>query len=251
MTIELTTAHIIEGDSPSTVVAVPSSVAGSDERRNSVEAAPEPREVPNDRPIATAADTGHAARGVPRQEVVLSHPTERRSAMVGWCLGTAGPRWSSCCSLRGPHDHCSMTVGRLQLLPITIQGANGYVARWHRHHAPVRSALFAVAAQRVGALDLCGVAIIGRPKARALQDGRTCEVVRLASDGSDNVCSFLYEKARRAAQALGFTRCKTYTPHRQTPHHGQAAVGTHWRSVVLILTLPFKPRPPRGRDDGD
>lgn len=104
-----------------------------------------------------------------------------------------------------------MTANRLQLVPCSIQAANEYVARWHRNHPPVRSALFAVAAQRVGALDLCGVAIIGRPKARGLQDGRTCEVVRLATDGSDNVCSFLYQRARRAAQALGFTRCKTYT----------------------------------------
>lgn len=104
-----------------------------------------------------------------------------------------------------------MLNGRLQLVPITITAACEYVTRWHRHHERPRSALFAVAAQRVGALDYCGVAIVGRPKARALQDGRTCEIVRLATDGSDNVCSFLYQKARRAAQALGYVRCKTYT----------------------------------------
>jgi hypothetical protein len=99
----------------------------------------------------------------------------------------------------------------LTLIPISIQGANEYVARWHRNHPAVRSALFALAAQRVGEVDLCGVAIIGRPKSRGLQDGRTCEVVRVATDGTANVCSFLYHRARRAAQALGFTRCKTYT----------------------------------------
>jgi hypothetical protein len=100
---------------------------------------------------------------------------------------------------------------RLILTPCSIQSANEYVARWHRHHQPVRSALFALAALRGSAVDLCGVCIIGRPKARGLQDGRTCEVVRLASDGSANVCSFLYDKARRAAQALGYRRCITYT----------------------------------------
>jgi hypothetical protein len=99
----------------------------------------------------------------------------------------------------------------LQQVPISVTAACEYVTRWHRHHERPRSALFAVAAQRIGALDLCGVAIIGRPKARGLQDGRTCEVVRLATDGTDNVCSFLYQRARRAAQALGYTRCKTYT----------------------------------------
>jgi hypothetical protein len=101
--------------------------------------------------------------------------------------------------------------GHLRLVPCSVTAACEYVTRWHRHHDRPRSALFAVGAQRMGALDLCGVAIVGRPKARGLQDGRTCEVVRVATDGSDNVCSFLYQKARRAAQALGYVRCKTYT----------------------------------------
>lgn len=93
----------------------------------------------------------------------------------------------------------------------TITGACEYVTRWHRHHERPRSALWAIAAQRVGELDLCGVAIVGQPKSRALANGVRCEVVRIATDGSDNVCSFLYNKARRAAQALGYVSCKTYT----------------------------------------
>lgn len=97
------------------------------------------------------------------------------------------------------------------LTPITIGNAKEYVARWHRHSEPPRSALFALACAMAGAVEPCGVAIIGRPKARALQDGATCEVVRLATDGTRNACSFLYAAAVRAARALGYRRCITYT----------------------------------------
>lgn len=44
-----------------------------------------------------------------------------------------------------------------------------------------------------------------------MQDGRTVEVVRLASDGTPNACSFLLGRARRAAAALGYTRVISYT----------------------------------------
>lgn len=95
--------------------------------------------------------------------------------------------------------------------PISIRGANEYVARWHRHIHIVRGALFALDAYEHGAAEPCGVVIVGRPKARRLQDGLTCEVVRLATDGTRDCCSFLYARARRAAQALGYRRCITYT----------------------------------------
>lgn len=97
------------------------------------------------------------------------------------------------------------------IVPITIGAANLYVARWHRHHAPARGGLFAVAVRRDGALEPHGVAIVGRPVARMLQDGTTCEVVRVATDGSRNACSMLYGACVRAAKALGYRRCITYT----------------------------------------
>lgn len=97
------------------------------------------------------------------------------------------------------------------MVPTSIRDANRYVARWHRHSAPVGGALFALACIDAGALEPCGVVIVGRPKARQLQRGATCEVVRLATDGTRNACSFLYARARRAAQALGYQRVVTYT----------------------------------------
>ena len=56
-----------------------------------------------------------------------------------------------------------------------------------------------------------GVAIIGRPVARLLDDGRTAEVLRVATDGTGNACSMLYGAAHRAARALGYSRIFTYT----------------------------------------
>jgi hypothetical protein len=55
------------------------------------------------------------------------------------------------------------------------------------------------------------VAIVGRPVARALDDGWTAEVIRVCTDGTPNACSFLYSHAKRAAQAMGYTKVVTYT----------------------------------------
>jgi hypothetical protein len=93
-------------------------------------------------------------------------------------------------------------------IPLTRDEANAYVVRWHRHHGRVvghKFALGAVLDERV-----VGVAIVGRPVARRLDDGFTVEILRVATDGTPHVCSFLYGACRRAAYALGFTRCVTY-----------------------------------------
>src|ERR1035441_8056475 len=64
---------------------------------------------------------------------------------------------------------------------------------------------------RPKARKLVGVAIVGRPVARRLDDGETLEVTRLCTDGTPNACSFLYGACRRAAFALGYGRIGTYT----------------------------------------
>ncbi len=43
-----------------------------------------------------------------------------------------------------------------------------------------------------------------------LDDGLTCEVTRLCTDGTDNACSLLYGAARRCAETKGFRRGLTY-----------------------------------------
>lgn len=99
---------------------------------------------------------------------------------------------------------------KLTLVPVRIREAQEFVYKWHRHHDPTQGAIFAV-----GVADdnetLRGVAIVGRPNARMSQDGFTAEVLRVATDGCPNACSFLYQAAKRAAQAMGYRRVLTKT----------------------------------------
>lgn len=98
----------------------------------------------------------------------------------------------------------------MKLRPITLREANGFVARNHRHHAPVRGCVFCVALWR--GEELVGVAIVGRPVARNLDDGETLEVTRLCVlDGIKNACSKLLSAVTRACQAIGCARVVSYT----------------------------------------
>src|SRR5437762_1720536 len=59
--------------------------------------------------------------------------------------------------------------------------------------------------------ELVGVALAGRPVCRRHDDGRTLEVLRVATDGTPNACSFLYSRCARIARLMGYTRVITYT----------------------------------------
>ena len=97
----------------------------------------------------------------------------------------------------------------LKLIPISLADANAFVAEHHRHHKPVRGHKFSLGCEQDG--TLVGVAIVGRPVSRYLDDGTTLEVNRLCTTGERNACSFLYGAAARAAKALGYQKIITYT----------------------------------------
>ena len=99
-------------------------------------------------------------------------------------------------------------MSRLEIVPISFAAANEYVAERHRHHGRVVGCKFCVAVANES--GLCGVAIIGRPVARSLDDGRTLEVNRCCTNGTKNACSMLYATAWRAARALGYRKVVTY-----------------------------------------
>ena len=110
--------------------------------------------------------------------------------------------------------------------PITLREARAFVSRVHRHHKAPQGGLFAVAASE--GEEVVGVAIVGRPVARMLNDGWTAEVVRLATTGARNACSMLYAAAWRAARALGYRRLVTYT----LPEEGGASLrASGWRLI--------------------
>lgn len=97
----------------------------------------------------------------------------------------------------------------LSLVPLTLREANAYVAENHRHHQPVQGCIAVVGVENAGAI--CGVAIVGRPVARGLQDGYTAEVTRCCTDGTPNAPSMLYRACWRAVKALGYRKLITYT----------------------------------------
>lgn len=115
---------------------------------------------------------------------------------------------------------------RLRVTPITLAEANEFIARHHRHHKPVLGHIFCVAVSEGD--DVRGVATVGRPVSRMLQDGFTAEVTRVCTDGTRNACSMLYATCWRGAKALGYTRLVTYT----LPDEGGASLrAAGWRLI--------------------
>lgn len=100
-------------------------------------------------------------------------------------------------------------AGRLRLRPIFRSEARLFVAKHHSHNRPPSTSIFQIGAEVEG--ELVGVVIGALPLARALMDGYTVEITRVATNGYPNACSKLYAAAVRASRALGYRRCLTYT----------------------------------------
>lgn len=116
----------------------------------------------------------------------------------------------------------------LRVVPCTCKDAVAFVSLHHRHHKRPSKMLFAVAVADADARRIRGVAIVGQPVARMLEDGWTAEVVRVATDGAPNACSMLYGAVWRAARALGWRRLVTYT----LPSEGGASLrGSGWHCI--------------------
>ena len=116
----------------------------------------------------------------------------------------------------------------LSITPIDFAEANAFVEKFHRHHKPMQGCKFCVAVSSGD--NVVGVAIVGRPVARLLDDGWTLEVNRCCTDGTKNACSMLYSAAWRAAKALGYMRLITYT----LPEEGGASLrAANWRCLGL------------------
>ena len=130
---------------------------------------------------------------------------------------------------------------RLQLVPCELDEANEFVAQHHRHHGRVVGHKFSIAVS--DGERVVGVAIVGRPVARRLDDGWTLEVTRLATDGTKNACSALYAAAWRAAREMGYRKMVTYILDTE-PGSSLAAAG--WRCVGSTpgrsWSVPSRPR---------
>lgn len=121
----------------------------------------------------------------------------------------------------------------LELQPITLKEAQRYVLDHHRHHDPPEGWKWGVAVN--DGEKVVGVAVVGRPVARHLDDGWTLEVTRNCTDSTTHVASMLYGACWRAAKALGYKRLITYTG-KDEPGTSLIAAGWH----VVYVTKPRK-----------
>lgn len=96
----------------------------------------------------------------------------------------------------------------IEAIPLELKQANEFVQRLHRHHDAVYRDKFRIGAMLNG--ELVGVVQVGRPVSRMLDDGKTVEVVRLCTNGTKDVCSFLYSRAARIAREMGYEKIITY-----------------------------------------
>jgi len=105
-------------------------------------------------------------------------------------------------------DAAGSRDAKLSVVPCDFAEANAFVKQFHRHHKPMPGCKFSIAVAE--GERVCGVAMVGRPVARMLDDGWTLEVNRVATDGTKNACSILYGAAWRAAKAMGYRKLVTY-----------------------------------------
>ena len=130
----------------------------------------------------------------------------------------------------------------LIIVPVTLKAARMWVDRVHRHHRAPQGGLFAVGV--ASGESIVGVAIVGRPVSRALDDGWTIEVTRVAVlEGYPNACSKLYGAAWRAARAMGYRKAITYTLAKEK---GTSVKAADWKCVGQVgggsWNRPSRPR---------
>jgi hypothetical protein len=107
-----------------------------------------------------------------------------------------------------------MTVTELALRIepwISLKQANAFVFENHRHLDDVEGQLWSIALMY--GWELVGVLITSRPVSRVLQRQGCIEITRccvLEGERYRNGASMLYARARRIAQAFGYSRVVTY-----------------------------------------
>lgn len=131
--------------------------------------------------------------------------------------------------------------GRMVIVPISFADACEFVLRHHRHHKAPQGHKFSVAVALGG--KVVGVAIVGRPVARRLDNGWTLEVTRLCTDGTANACSKLYGTCWRIVREMGYKELITYILDSEK---GTALRASGWtlygRAGGMSWNVPSRPR---------
>ncbi len=115
------------------------------------------------------------------------------------------------------------------IIPCKLREASAFIANFHRHNKPPQGCLFAIGAS--DGAQLVGVAIVGRPVARKLDDSATAEVTRCCTvEGAPKgTPSALYAACWRAAKAMGYRRLITYTLQSES---GASLRGAGWKVLA-------------------
>lgn len=140
----------------------------------------------------------------------------------------------------------------MKIVPCTFKTACEFIDKYHRHHKPTVGCKFCIALSDKTD-NIIGVAVCGRPVSRFLDDGFTCEINRLCTDGTKNACSMLYGACCRVAREMGYKKVITYILQSENGASLKAsnficegkAGGTHWtgkRSKNNGLPTEFKTR---------
>ena len=131
----------------------------------------------------------------------------------------------------------------MRSLRVELAEANDFVRIFHRHHGPTRGHRFSIGAYMPSG-GVVGVAICGRPVAREIPQKHVLEVLRCATNGHPNACSYLYAKAARIAAEMGFRAVLTYT---LSDEEGASLRAVGWWPELLsereaIWDSPSRPR---------
>ena len=138
-----------------------------------------------------------------------------------------------------------LKIQSMRVVPITLRAAKEFVTAHHRHNKAPVGHKFSIGLQLDWGL-LVGVACAGRPVARHFDDGFTLEVNRTCTLGDQNANSMLYGAVWRAAKAMGYRACITYTQHGES--------GASLRAAGWVRVKELKPNkgwdtPSRPRKD--
>lgn len=110
----------------------------------------------------------------------------------------------------------------LVLRPCTVKRAERFNAATHRRLKKIQGAMWAVRVERNG--ETVGVALVGNPARKLMEDGVLCVLRVAVIEGNPNACSMLYGACSRAARDMGATDCVTYT-HLDEPGTSLRAAG--------------------------
>lgn len=136
----------------------------------------------------------------------------------------------------------------MRIVPLTLRAANDFVETWHRHSARTANDGGKFAIGLLEGDDLVGVAIVGRPVSRMLQQGEAypAELLRLCTS---TACpkgggSKLYTRAKRIWQLMGGTNFHTYTLTRES---GESLRGAGLKAPAASVPAERWDRPGRPR----